>query len=366
MTDHRSFGANFSQPANGRSSSRRRAAAAVLVLVTLLPVLGVAALCIDVGYIYSVRADLQLTTDAAAHAGSLQLPNRAAARETALESARANYPNHGTVVATSDIHLGNWDLDSNVFTVGEEPINAVRVVARRSQQNGNPVGLFFARIFGKHDTDISAAATAYSPTSGVRFLIDDEMFDTDIPAIEDFAAVMGVSSDDLLTDADGDGFIDFPPTVIELPTGQVGDEALFDIGSGFPFTSGSGPSLEDFLLFEEGGDQHGIDTGDLDPLTGVEPVSDPGQYPDFVDPNAVLVSPVYRNDVSDTDPGVNALGERRGLVAFKILAVGSDPDGGGSLLPNLVVEIVDPSTLDPPSGARLVTEGGSGLVELVQ
>ncbi len=189
------------------------------------------------------------------------------------------------------------------------------------------------------------------------------------PAIEVFAADMGVSSSDLLADADGDGFIDFPPTVIELPTGQVGDEALFDIGPDFPFTSTSNPSLEDFLLFEEGGDQHGILTSQLDPLIGVKPVSDPDRYPDFVAPNSVLVSPVYKSDVSDTDPGVNALGERRGLVAFKILGIGSDPDGSGSGLPNIIVQIVDPSTLDALSSARLVFDGGGaggGSVQLVQ
>ncbi len=353
------------------TGNRRRAVTAVLVLITLPVLLGMAVLCIDVGHMYNVRADLQHTADAAAHAGVLQLPNEGVARATALAFAGTNYPNHGTVLVGSDIHLGNWDLDYNVFTVAEEPINAVRVVVRRSQAHGNPVGFFFAGIFGKYNTDISATATAYTPSGapplGVRFLIDDEMFDTDVPAIEDFAADLGVSADDLLTDADGDDFIDFPPTIIELPTGQVGDEALFDIGGGFPFTSTSSPSLEDFLLFEEGGDHHGILTSQLDPLLGVEPVSDPGRYPDFVDPDSALVSPVYKSDVSDTEPGVNALGERRGLVAFRIIGVGSDPDGGGSALPNIIVEILDPSTLGAPSSARLLIEGGGdGSVQIVQ
>ena len=38
---------------------------------------------------------------------------------------------------------------------------------------------------------------------------------------------------------------------------------------------------------------------------------------------------------------------RRGLIAFKIIAVGSDPDGSGSVLPELILEIVDPATIDP-------------------
>ena len=330
-----------------------------------------AALCVDVGYMFNVRAQLQLTADAAAHAGTLQLPDEYKAFNTALEIARMNYPNHGTVLRRSDIYPGQWDPETGVFTAGRLPMNAVRATVRRSEQNGNPAGLFFARIFGKHHIDIDAAATAYDPTLppnfAVRFLLDDEMFDTDIPVIEDFANGLGVPSIDLLTDADGDGFIDFPPTVIELPTGQVGDAALFDVGPDFIFRSTSSPSLEDFLLFQDGGFQHGILKSELDPLIGVEPVYDPDKYPDFVDPDRVLVSTVYKSDVNDTDPGVNALGERRGLVAFKIIAVGSDPDGAGSVLPNLVVEIVDPAILNSlGSGGLLIDRGGTGMIQIVQ
>ncbi len=188
------------------------------------------------------------------------------------------------------------------------------------------------------------------------------MFDTDVPVIEDLADSLGLTSDELLSDGDGDEFIDFPPGVIELPTGQVADEALFAIGPDFPFTPTSVPSLLDFLLFEEGVDQRGIFQSEMVPLLGVEPVSDPAEYPAFVNPNQILVSPVYKSDISDTEPGVNALGERRGLVAFKIIGVGADPDGPGSVLPGMIVEIVSPTTVDL---AALVTAGGGSawLVE---
>ena len=75
-------------------------------------------------------------------------------------------------------------------------------------------------------------------------------------------------------------------------------------------------------------------------------------YPSYVDPNYVHVSPIFTSDVNalnpvDGSPTVNALGLRRGLLAFKIIAVGADPDGpSGSVLPNLVIEIVDPITID--------------------
>ena len=338
---------------------RHRAVTIILVAVTLPVLFGMASLTIDVGHMYGVRANLQHTADAAALAGVLQLPSVSEARNVATEMARANYPSHGNVLADRDIHPGNWNPATGAFTSGGEPINAVRVVTRRSQENGNPVSFFFAGVFGLHETDISAAATAYFGTPsgsapvGVRFVVDDEMFDTDIPVIADLANDMGVSPDVLLTDADGDDFVDFPPGVIELPTGQVGDEALFEILADFPYTNTSTPSLLDFLLFEEGGDQRGILKSELDPLMGANPIFDPDRYPEFINPNYVHVSPLYKSDVSNTDPGVNALGERRGLIAFKILAVGQDPDGAGSYLPNLVIEIVDPSTIGPLSDALL-------------
>ena len=61
-------------------------------------------------------------------------------------------------------------------------------------------------------------------------------------------------------------------------------------------------------------------------------------------------------------PAVNALGERRGLMAFKILAVGADPDGGGSNLPFLVIEVVDHSQIDLN---QIGSGGASGGVKLV-
>ncbi len=165
---------------------RRRAVAIVTIAVTVPVLLGFAALTVDVGWMYNVRAQLQHTADAAAHAGALLLPvDGQSARAAAHQAAVTNYPGSGTILADADLLLGNWDSEFGVFTTGGEPVNAVRVTTRRSEANGNPVDLFFAGILGRYYTDTSAAATAYSPEGapplGVRFLIDDEMFDTDVP-----------------------------------------------------------------------------------------------------------------------------------------------------------------------------------------
>ena len=76
------------------------------------------------------------------------------------------------------------------------------------------------------------------------------------------------------------------------------------------------------------------------------------------------MSPVWKSDISDTEPGVNALGERRGLVAFKIIGIGVDPPG--SVLPTVIIEIVSPADIDL-SAIRLPWDAGSEQTpELVQ
>ena len=338
---------------------RRRASVLIQAAVFGAVVgVGMMALAIDTGLMFITRGELQNAADAAALAtiGVLAEDPDAevdALRTTAQYFAEANHNVPG-ILADNDFVLGHWDTEYRVFTAGGEPTNAVRVVTRRSEANSNPLGLLFARIIGVDETDLSATAVAYVPVGvGFRGLIDDEMFDTDQPAIEALAASLGVPPGDLLSDNDGDRFIDLPAGVtLKLPTGQVGDEGLFHTHDDFPFTPTSSPSLEDFLLYDENGNRYGITDNDLDPLVGVDPVSDPADYPSFVDANQVLVSPVWTSDISpvwtsdisDTNPGVNAKGTRRGLVAYKIIDAGDDPPG--SYLPSLTIEIVSPGDID--------------------
>ena len=139
---------------------KRRAATVVVVAVTVPILVGFAALTVDVGYLFNVRADLQKSADAAAHAGATLLPDEQAARDAAHQFAVTNFPGSGTVLADTDLQLGNWDSELGVFTANGQPRNAIRVTTRRSAANGNPVDLFFASMFGIHQTDVSASATA--------------------------------------------------------------------------------------------------------------------------------------------------------------------------------------------------------------
>ncbi len=108
----------------------------------------------------------------------------------------------------------------------------------------------------------------------------------------------------------------------------------------------------------------------LDPLAGVSPVTDASRYPSFVDPNFIHISPVNESDISTLNmnngvPQINDKGLRRGLIAFKIIAVGEDIDGSGSILPELVIEIVDPATISFDD-IKSVMGGGSSTIHIVQ
>ena len=361
--------------------SRRRGAVAVMVSVILVALLSCAALAIDLGYLHNVRAELQASADAAAMAAAGRLPDQAAAAAAAAQFVGLNPPYSSGVLSAGELAFGSWDADTATFTPGGNPLNAARVVTRRDASNGNPVGLFFAPIMGVNHADASAQAIAVGPRpGGARFLIDDEMFDTDLPQIIDLAASEGVTPDELLEDGDGDWFIDLPVgSVLELPTGQVGDSALFDsTHAAFPFGEDTSPSLEDFLNYNEDGTWRDMPAvrALLDPLVGVTTVEDPALYETYVNPDFVHVSPVYRSDVNGLNPvstpvwangapAVQALGLRRGLIAFKIIGVGADPDGPeGSVLPNLVIEIADPATID--LGNLPLADGSEADVELVR
>lgn len=352
--------------AQADSRSAERGATLLLVSFLIASLLGMAALVVDLGYLFWVRNELQATADAAALAGAQEIPDSAETIAVASEYATTNESGDTSTLKDSDVVLGNWDFGSRDFAPNGNPTNAVQVTVRRSQVNGNPVQLWFARVIGIQDADVDATAIAVAAGSGgSRFLIDAEMIDSDIPVIEDLAESLGEKPEDIISDMNGDWFIDLPPgVVLELPTGQVGDEGLFDITRPeFPFQPTSDPSLVDFLNFNEDGSwrEYIFPKSMLDPLVGVTRVDDPAMYPTYVG-GGCQVSPVYKSDSGainpvDGVPAVNALGQRRGLLAFKILSVGADPDGNGSGLPNLVIEVCAPMPLDD----LVVGEGGSGV-----
>ncbi len=332
---------------------------------------------IDLAFYSTARGELQRSMDAAALAGvghlgfdSSVFPTvrQEAQKFAGLNPTRANLSElNPTGAINLALNTGNADLDGVTLGVWDgatftpsldgSQVNAVRC------QYATEVPTSFLRILGFNTLPVSAQAIALSPNStlATRFLVDGDMIDSDIPVIEDLAAQLGMDPEDLISDLDPvDGFIDLyqhlPPEdkVLELPTGQVGDAALFDIDRHeYPFSgvSSSNPTHADFLNWNGEGSSWPYDLEMVDPLLGVSVVEDPSKYLSYVNPDVIHVSPVTKSDTSVLNPvngvpAVNALGFRRGLLAFKIIGVGADPDGPeGSVLPNLIIEVVAPNTV---------------------
>jgi hypothetical protein len=345
-------------------------------VLTVFVGVGLGAVAVDLGYMAVVKNILQVSADAAATAAVYELPVTARVRKVAVAFANENSPwdDKKGVLDRKDVEVGHWSDVTHTFSAAGPP-NAVRVVTKHDAT------LLFARGLGFGNTSaIAAVAVATRPRldggGDARFLVDQEMIDNDIPEIEDLARRLGKTPEEVISDLDPkDWFIDLPPgEVLELPTGQVGDPGLLEVkpGLGFPFSQESDPSLADFLNYNEDSSSSRYDLVPkemLDPLEGVIYVEDGARYPEFVNPAAILVSPVYKSDVNQINPqDVNALGERRGLLAFSIIGIGRDPDGDGSVLPNIIIQVRDPTgiNLDDVAIGSGGQGGVGGLVRLVR
>lgn len=163
----------------GRGPRVRRAdprAGQVLVMCTvaLVVVVAVAALAVDVGYLFATQARLQNAADAASRAAILELwerrassdsesDARTAARTESTHVARENYDGVGV-----DTEFGVWDGSSFTPCDSETCANAVRVRAYLDETA--PAGstrTFFAGVLGLHDVGLSATAVARYQQEGL-------------------------------------------------------------------------------------------------------------------------------------------------------------------------------------------------------
>ena len=166
----------------------RQGAVAIMVALLSVVLIGFAALAIDGGHLYWTRTQLQGAADASALAGVVVIPTNTGTLGTTEQSTivgeartyaqkNMSLANHGNIVATSDVKPGHWDPDTRTFyalsdiPTGEKA-DAVKVIARRAQVNGNPLGLFFAAVIGFRQTDVTAKAVAYAgPGDGTACIL---------------------------------------------------------------------------------------------------------------------------------------------------------------------------------------------------
>ena len=156
----------FTVKTSKRTGCRRRATVLIQAAVFGAVVgVGMMALAIDTGLMFVTRGELQNAADASALAAAGTLADDptsdvASLRATAQYFADANHSVDG-ILADADFVLGHWDTGIKVFTTGGNPINAARVITRRSEANSNAVKLFFANFIGVNEADISATGIAY-------------------------------------------------------------------------------------------------------------------------------------------------------------------------------------------------------------
>lgn len=149
---------------------RRRGAVVVFTAVSMVTLLAFAALAVDMGYLFVVKAELQNAADAGAlaAAGTMfddrGLNAARAARQAAEYVGRNLKVSAGEARQMMAVTIGRIDepfrLSSPLVPVADLTANAVRVVVYRDHAHNNPVPLWFANIFGRSHSDVSAVAVA--------------------------------------------------------------------------------------------------------------------------------------------------------------------------------------------------------------
>lgn len=142
---------------------RRRAVIAPLIGVMLLVMLGFVVLTVDLGYIYTARAEMQAVADSSALAGASGLMSMGStARQRALDFGTLN-----TVAQLAVAHqelnvvIGNWSGVSLTFTpTPDNGVNGVLPNAVRVTGDRVALPLFFAPVIGKNTSEIKRGAIA--------------------------------------------------------------------------------------------------------------------------------------------------------------------------------------------------------------
>jgi len=164
----------------------------VMVALLLIPLLGIGALVIDLGFLYAAKNELQNAADAGALAGarvlySIDGLDRTSAISEATNAAIANFSQGSAIeVNTDDVKIGHWSFglgnlargfhesgstttpilwDRSTVKLDEDDnfINAVQVTARR--QN-TLVTAIFSRIFNHTGFEVDATAVGYIGFAG--------------------------------------------------------------------------------------------------------------------------------------------------------------------------------------------------------
>ncbi len=312
---------NYNTTPNVFFCQQRKGAVVVMVAVTLVVLLGCAALAVDIGYLYVARAELQRTADAAALAGAEALARGSDTpfgehlyREDIYNQAESyalsnKVLRQGLVLdRNTDITIGYLadphDRSTTVQIVSLDQCNAVQVTARRTANNGGEIPLFFAPIWGISSSAVGATAIAvlddrfyaYAPkpiggVGAVPLAVDEQLWNDQIVAGngEDQYSFDSVT-ESVSTSMDGVPEVKLFPTKVDPSTGEegAGNFGIIHIGPG----SGTSTIVEQIT--------NGVSADDFTDLTG-EPMI---RFYDQVSAEPVTYGAVSYDILGD--PGIKA------------------------------------------------------------
>ena len=154
---------------NIKRQNQRRGNVVVLICLLLPALFGFVALSVDYGFLLYVRTNLQRTADQAVLAAVRDLePSSDGSQD--LDKVRATIREYvalnagdGFSILDSDITIGRFN-PSTVYTdfeiLNDGIFDTVSVTVRRDDLANSSVSLYFARIFGNDQADVSVTATA--------------------------------------------------------------------------------------------------------------------------------------------------------------------------------------------------------------
>jgi Flp pilus assembly protein TadG len=139
---------------------------ALWMSIGIVAVLALCSLAVDYSMVQTAKTELRSAADAAARAAAAGIATSVTqAQNNAIAIAAANScAGTAVTITTNDIDFGTWDSTLKTFTtlagVARSNANAVRINAKRTVANGNPVRLLFGAAVGKSTCDVTASSIA--------------------------------------------------------------------------------------------------------------------------------------------------------------------------------------------------------------
>lgn len=156
--------------------TREKGFVSVYMALATVVFLGMAALAVDVGYMYMAKRQLQVASDAAALAGVRELAadDEAGARVKAAQIATSNklIGEQIQIDSNSDIAIGHWDGE-NFATNSPYAKNAVKVELKKTDATPQgPLDLLFGPILGEDNVNVTTQAIAVLAAVDMIMVLD--------------------------------------------------------------------------------------------------------------------------------------------------------------------------------------------------